>query len=121
MWQASLAQAQADAARDANNAFYWFNLGATYNALGEYDKAATAFDQALALGLPWRMLWYQFGPYEMCIRDSPSTCRRCPSPSLAIASRRSRCSRWPRWPLSLIHIYLRLHPRPSLHQYPTGR
>ena len=31
MWQASLAQAQADAARDANNAFYWFNLGATYN------------------------------------------------------------------------------------------
>jgi hypothetical protein len=64
MWQASLAQAQADAARDANNAFYWFNLGATYNALGEYDKAATAFDQALALGLPWRMLWYQFGPYE---------------------------------------------------------
>lgn len=64
MWQASLARAQADAARDANNAFYWFNLGTTYNALGDYDKAATAFDQALAIGLPWRMLWYQFGPYE---------------------------------------------------------
>jgi hypothetical protein len=64
MWQASLARAQADAAHDANNAFYWFNLGTTYNALGEYDKAATAFDQALAIGLPWRMLWYQFGPYE---------------------------------------------------------
>ena len=64
MWQASLVRAQGDAARDANNAFYWFNLGTTYNALGNYDKAATAFDQALALGLPWRMLWYQFGPYE---------------------------------------------------------
>ncbi len=64
MWQASLAQAQADAARDATNAFYWFNLGTTYNALGDYDKASTAFDQALAIGLPWRMLWYQFGPYE---------------------------------------------------------
>ena len=64
MWQASLARAQADAARDPANAFYWFNLGSTYNALGDYDKAATAFDQALAIGLPWRMLWYQFGPYE---------------------------------------------------------
>jgi hypothetical protein len=64
MWQASLARSQADAARDATNAFYWFNLGTTYNALGDYNKAATAFDQALAIGLPWRMLWYQFGPYE---------------------------------------------------------
>ncbi len=64
MWRASLARNQSDAARDPNNAFYWFNLGSTYNALGEYDKAATAFDQARAIGLPWRMLWYQFGPYE---------------------------------------------------------
>ena len=64
MWQASLARAQADAARDPANAFYWFNLGSSYNALGDYEKAATAFDQALAIGLPWRMLWYQFGPYE---------------------------------------------------------
>ena len=64
MWQASLARAQADAAHDPTNAFYWFNLGTTYNTLGDYGKAATAFDQALAIGLPWRMLWYQFGPYE---------------------------------------------------------
>jgi len=64
MWRASLARNQSDAARDPGNAFYWFNLGSTYNALGEYDKAATAFDQARAIGLPWRMLWYQFGPYE---------------------------------------------------------
>ena len=27
-------------------------------------EAAVAFDQARAIGLPWRMLWYQFGPYE---------------------------------------------------------
>lgn len=64
MWQASLRRAQAEATADPNNAFYWFNLGASYNALGEYDKAAQAFDQARAIGLPWRMLWYQFGPYE---------------------------------------------------------
>lgn len=64
MWQASLERGQAEAARNPGNAFYWFNLGSTYNALGEFDKAATAFDQARAIGLPWRMLWYQFGPYE---------------------------------------------------------
>ena len=64
MWQKSLNQAQAEAAADPENAFFWFNLGTSYNALGDYGKAAAAFDQALSLGLPWRMLWYQFGPYE---------------------------------------------------------
>jgi hypothetical protein len=64
MWEESLARAQEDAARDPGNAFYWFNLGTSYNALGQYDQAAVAFDQARAIGLPWRMLWYQFGPYE---------------------------------------------------------
>lgn len=64
MWQASLDRAQAEATANAGNAFYWFNLGTSYNALGDYEKAALAFDQARAIGLPWRMLWYQFGPYE---------------------------------------------------------
>ena len=64
MWQQALDQARADAAADDENAFYWFNLGTVYNALGRYGEAATAFDQARAIGLPWRMLWYQFGPYE---------------------------------------------------------
>lgn len=64
MWQRSLERAQADARTDTGNAFYWFNLGNSYNALGQYEDAAVAFDQARAIGLPWRMLWYQFGPYE---------------------------------------------------------
>ncbi|MAT97861.1 MAG: hypothetical protein CL608_12010 [Anaerolineaceae bacterium] len=64
MWQNSLVQAQADAASDPENAFFWFNLGTSYNANGEYERASSAFDQARAIGLPWRMLWYQFGPYE---------------------------------------------------------
>ena len=64
MWRDSLTHAQAEAARNPDNAFYWFNLGTSYNALGDFDKAAAAFDQARAIGLPWRMLWYQFGPYE---------------------------------------------------------
>ncbi|MCP4415759.1 MAG: hypothetical protein GY805_04000 [Chloroflexi bacterium] len=64
MWRKSLAQAQADAATEPENAFFWFNLGSSYNAAGDYERASTAFDQARAIGLPWRMLWYQFGPYE---------------------------------------------------------
>jgi tetratricopeptide (TPR) repeat protein len=64
MWQKALTIARADAATDPENAFFWFNLGTVYNALGQYEQAAIAFDQARAIGLPWRMLWYQFGPYE---------------------------------------------------------
>jgi tetratricopeptide (TPR) repeat protein len=64
MWANSLSQAQLDASREPGNAFSWFNLGTAYTAVGDFEKAAIAFDQARAIGLPWRMLWYQFGPYE---------------------------------------------------------
>lgn len=64
MWQKSLSRTQAELAQEPEDAFLWFNLGTVYAALGQYEKAATAFDQARAIGLPWRMLWYQFGPYE---------------------------------------------------------
>ncbi len=55
-----------------NDAFAWFNLGTNYVALAGYDPkaydyAAVAYDQARAVGLPWRMMWYQFGPYEAYI------------------------------------------------------
>jgi tetratricopeptide (TPR) repeat protein len=45
-------------------AFAWFNVGSSLTALGRHQEAAAAYDQARLLGLPWRMLWYQFGPYE---------------------------------------------------------
>jgi hypothetical protein len=64
MWRSALERAQEEVADDGGNAFLWFNLGTAFNALGAYEKAAAAFDQARDLGLPWRMLWYQFGPYE---------------------------------------------------------
>ncbi len=44
--------------------FAWFNAGSSLTALGEYAAAAAAFDQARTLGLHWRVLWYQFTPYE---------------------------------------------------------
>lgn len=42
----------------------WFNMGASLTQLGEYQRAATAFDRARREGLPWRMTWYQFEPFE---------------------------------------------------------
>jgi tetratricopeptide (TPR) repeat protein len=68
MWQQALPRVRAEASAEPDNAFHWFNLGTVYNNLGRYEEAATAFDQARAIGLPWRMLWYQFGPYEAYYR-----------------------------------------------------
>lgn len=70
MWQAAAQQAQTDLAAEADNPFAWFNLGTSLTRLGEltgdllfYENGAIAFDQARQIGLPPRMLWYQFDPY----------------------------------------------------------
>jgi tetratricopeptide (TPR) repeat protein len=51
--------------------FAWYNLGSSRVRLEDYVGAATAYDQAFAIypsipedDRPWRMLWYQFGPYQ---------------------------------------------------------
>lgn len=44
-------------------AFAWFNLGTNLTALNQSAEAAEAYDQARVAQLPWRMTWYQFGPY----------------------------------------------------------
>jgi len=49
--------------RTTGDAFAWFNLGSSYVGLGEYAAAADAYQHALDIGLPRRMLWYQFGPF----------------------------------------------------------
>jgi tetratricopeptide (TPR) repeat protein len=63
MWEGALARTQDELARDAADPFHWFNLGTDLVALGRYPEAADAYDRARQLGLPWRMLWYQFGPF----------------------------------------------------------
>ncbi len=45
-------------------AFSWFNVGSSLNSLGRHQEAAAAYDKARQLELHYRMLWYQFGPYE---------------------------------------------------------
>lgn len=64
MWQLALERTKQDTENEPENPFNWFNLGTNYVALQQYEEAAVAFDQARSIGLPWRMLWYQFGPYE---------------------------------------------------------
>ncbi len=50
--------------------FAWFNLGSNLVALGDYIGAAEAYDGAFAVyptipedERPWRVMWYQEGPY----------------------------------------------------------
>ena len=64
MWQRAAQEAQAIVQQTPNDAFAWFNLGTDLTTLGDYGGAAQAYDQARRLGLPWRMLWYQFGPFQ---------------------------------------------------------
>jgi len=44
-------------------AFAYFNLGTVHVARKEYVDAAFAYDMARYMGLPYRFLWYQTGPY----------------------------------------------------------
>lgn len=60
----ALDEAQAEIGRDPADAFALFNLGTALLTLGRAEEAITAFERALATGLPWRYLWYQFGPFE---------------------------------------------------------
>jgi hypothetical protein len=60
----ALEVAQAETQSQPENPFAWFNYGSNLNYFDRYGEAAAAFDQARTLGLPWRMLYYQFGPYR---------------------------------------------------------
>lgn len=68
MYEEALPTAQAEASADSGDAFAWFNVGTNLTALNRYEEAAVAYDQARLAGLPWRMLWYQFGPYQAYYR-----------------------------------------------------
>jgi tetratricopeptide (TPR) repeat protein len=63
MYTQAAARARAEIEAHPQDAFAYYNLGTSLNGLQQYTDAAAAFDRARVLGLPWRMLWYQFGPY----------------------------------------------------------
>ena len=65
-----LASAEAGSLTGREQFFAWFNLGSNLVYLQEYVNAARAYDNAFALYAalpederPWRLLWYQDGPY----------------------------------------------------------
>lgn len=70
MWNAAAEKARAAIRLAPDDAFAWFNLGTSLTELakqgdsGLFTGAVAAYDQARLLGLPARMLWYQFGPYD---------------------------------------------------------
>jgi hypothetical protein len=49
----------------------WFNKGTRYSLLTDYGQGAQAYDQAFTLynaipekDRPYRIMWYQTGPYK---------------------------------------------------------
>lgn len=60
----ALQTARDEARTNPQDGFAWFNMGTSLVALDRYDEAAVAYDQSRRFSLPWRMMWYQFGPYE---------------------------------------------------------
>ena len=61
--QNALDKALQETRDDPENAFAWFNMGTNLVYFERYGEAVRAYDQARALGLPQRMLRYQFGPF----------------------------------------------------------
>ncbi|GAB4544752.1 MAG: hypothetical protein Kow0063_38560 [Anaerolineae bacterium] len=64
MTEKALLTAQDEARANPADPFAWFNMGTNYARLGEAARAASAFDEARRLGLPYRMLWYQFDIFQ---------------------------------------------------------
>ena len=61
--QYALKVAQEETQKEPGDAFAWFNLGTNLAYFERYIEATEAYDQARNLGLPQRMLRYQFGPF----------------------------------------------------------
>ena len=61
--QQALEAAQAETESDPEDTFAWFNLGFNLTYFERYLEATDAYDHARDLGLPQRMLRYQFSPF----------------------------------------------------------
>ncbi|MEO1286343.1 MAG: C39 family peptidase [Chloroflexota bacterium] len=59
-----LSVAQDEIANGQGDAFAYYNQGWAQLQLGQYEEASTSFDEANAIGLPFRFYWYEFGTFE---------------------------------------------------------
>ncbi len=66
----ALRAAEDEAAVRPESAYSWFNLGTALTRVGLTGDAVRAFDRARAVGLPPRLLWYQFAPFEAYLAES---------------------------------------------------
>lgn len=64
----AIATAQQEAIDQPENPFVWFNLGTSLASAGRYEEAVVAFRKSFELNLPYRMMWYQFAPYEALLQ-----------------------------------------------------
>ena len=55
---------------DPDDAFAWFNVGTNLLYFERYAEAAQAYDTAIRLGIPQRMLRHQFGPFIAYFKTS---------------------------------------------------
>lgn len=63
-WQTTLQAAQAEIDANEADSFTYYNLGSAQVELGLYEEAAVSYDRAREIGMPFRMYWYEFGPFE---------------------------------------------------------
>ena len=63
-WLQARQKADSEIASNPDDSFAWHNLGSSLHHLGQDADAVKAFDRARKIGLPWRMLWYQFDMFE---------------------------------------------------------
>ena len=61
--QNALAKASQETQNEPGNAYAWFNQGSNFTYFERYIEATDAFDKAREIGLPQRMLRYQFSPF----------------------------------------------------------
>ncbi|MGD0612967.1 MAG: C39 family peptidase [Anaerolineales bacterium] len=66
----AIAQQESQSLTGLDQFFATFNEGTSYNQLADYGSAATAYDQAFSLynnmaetDRPYRIMWYETGPY----------------------------------------------------------
>ncbi len=67
----AIATQETDSLTGVDEFFAWFNQGTSYGLLTEYGQAALAYDTAFTLynalptaDRPYRIMWYQTGPYR---------------------------------------------------------
>jgi hypothetical protein len=60
--QRALERYQREVEQNPNDAELWFSLGTNLFELGRYQEAVEAYERAASIGLPPKMLWYQYWP-----------------------------------------------------------